>query len=174
VASVVRGRTEMPDSLKGWAASAFALALITSFQAPAQDGAALATDAIFARKLMMSGIEENMTEITKRLDSKTPLDLGATRFHADMISILMMGFPHLFPASTNQWKPEGEHDPATDTFAAPEIWTRYAEFYAQAAAASKAAYRASRAEQEAELRSAVAELRAACDGCHASFQKTEP
>ena len=56
--------------------------------------------------------------------------------------------------------------------AAPEVWTKFGDFYSQATAASKIAFDASRATEEAELRAAVAKLRTACDGCHATYMKT--
>lgn len=163
----------MPDSLKLWAASAFALALMTSFQAAAQDGAALAKDTIFARKILMSGIAANLTEISGMLASRAALDLEDAKFHADMISIMLMSFPHLFPNSSNQWRPGVERDPGTDTLAAPEIWARYADFYAKAADASQLAYRASRAERESDFRDLIPKLEAACTGCHTLYQKTD-
>ena len=51
-----------------------------------------------------------------------------------------MAFPHMFPAATNQWKPNVDKDPATDTFAAPEVWTKFADFYKRSTEASKLAY----------------------------------
>jgi hypothetical protein len=45
---------------------------------------------------------------------------GACDQHADTISIMLMSFPHMFPAGTNQWKPGADRDPATDTYASPD------------------------------------------------------
>jgi cytochrome c556 len=59
----------------------------------------------------------------------------------------------------------------TDTSAAPEVWTRYADFYKQAAAASKAAFNASRADQEGDFKASIAQLRTACNTCHAAYMK---
>ena len=93
--------------------------------------------------------------------------------HAETISVMLLAFPHLFPAPTNQWKPNVERNPGTDTYAAPAIWENFADFYQKAGAASKVAYKAARVKQQDEFRSSVAALRNACDSCHAIYQKNE-
>jgi cytochrome c556 len=135
--------------------------------------AAAASDAIFARKTVMDSISSKMDALETATSSSKKIDLATANEQADIVSVLMMAFPHMFPAATNQWKPNVDKDPGTDTFAAPEVWTGYADFYRQSTAASKLAYNASRATQEAEFRAAVAQLRAACDGCHAVYLKTD-
>jgi hypothetical protein len=60
------------------------------------------------------------------------VDLEQARATADTISIFLMAFPHLFPPAPNQWKPGGDRDPATDTFASPDVWSRWTDFYRQA------------------------------------------
>jgi cytochrome c556 len=139
----------------------------------AQDqSAATAKDVIFARKIMMDTIGTNMDEIDTMLQTGK-IDLTEGREHADMISVMLMAFPHLFPPSSDQWKPNVERDPGTDTFAAPEVWKTYTDFYQQAAYASKTAYKASRATDEAEFKKFGAELRAACDTCHSTYLKQQ-
>jgi cytochrome c556 len=135
--------------------------------------AATPADTIFARKTVMDTLSSKMDAIEAATASTNKIDLAAAGEQADLVSVLLMAFPHLFPAATNQWKPNVDKDPGTDTFAAPEVWTKYADFYKQATEASKLAYDASRATQEAELRAAVAKLRTACDGCHATYMKTD-
>ncbi len=130
-------------------------------------------DTIFARKILMGAIDMNMDEIETMLAPGGKLDSTEGREHADAISIMLMAFPHLFPAATNQWKPNVDRDPATDTFASPELWTSFADFYKRATDASKLAYAASRAERADAFRASIAQLRAACNGCHAAYQKTE-
>ena len=75
--------------------------------------------------------------------------------------------------STNQWKPNAARDPATDTYATPELWTNFADFYQRATKASKIALDAAHAKRADEFRSLIAELRQACNGCHAAYQKTD-
>ena len=91
-------------------------------------------DEIFARKILMDTIDDHMDEIDWMLTSGKPIDLPKTVEHADMISVMLLAFPHLFPPGTNQWQPGAERDPARDTFAAPDLWMNYADFYRQAGA----------------------------------------
>jgi cytochrome c556 len=84
-----------------------------------------------------------------------------------------MAFPHLFPPSTNEWKPNVDRDPVIDTYAAPEIWTKFADFYKQATGASKAAFDASRANDEGAFKASIAQLRAGCNTCHAAYLKMD-
>jgi cytochrome c556 len=135
---------------------------------------AIVKDAIFARKILMNTIGTNMDELETMTSSDKAINLTEGHEHADNISVLLMAFPHLFGAATNQWKPKVERDPGRDTYASPDLFTHYAEFYARAASASKTAFRASRAEKESEFRNYVAELRVACDSCHGLYLKTDP
>ena len=128
-------------------------------------------DVIFARKILMDSIGRNMDDLEANAGS-SKVDLTEGKDHADIVSVMLMAFPHLFPPKSNEWKPNVALDPGTDTFAAPEVWTSYADFYKRAAAASKIAYNASRAEKEADFKAAIGELRVACDSCHAIYYKT--
>ena len=146
-----------------------------SLVASGQDqGAATAKDAIFARKILMDTISRNMDELETMTSSQKSVDLTEGREHADNISIMLMAFPHLFPPGTNQWTPSADRDPGRDTYAAPDLWSNYADFYAKAASASKIAYNASRSKQEGEFKTHITELRTACDACHAAYLKTDP
>ena len=121
----------------------------------------------------MDAISEKMDALEAASAANRKIDLAAAHEQADVLSVLLLAFPHMFPAATNQWKPNVEKDPAVDTYAAPELWTKFSDFYKRAGDASKFAYNASRAPGEAEFKAAVKELRGACDGCHALYQKTE-
>src|SRR5581483_3470173 len=137
-----------------------------------QDQSAATTkDVIFARKIAMGSIAAHMDEIDTMLQTGK-IDLPRGQEHADGISVLLMAFPHLFPPGSNQWKP-GEKDPGTDTFASPEVWSHYRDFYEFASLGAKAAYSASRADNEGDFRKYGAALRASCDGCHAAFLKND-
>ena len=133
-------------------ASVLALGLTASGQDQSE---AIVKDAIFARKILMNTIGTNMDELETMTSSDKPINLTEGHEHADNISVMLMAFPHLFAPATNQWKPNVERDPGRDTYASPDLFTNYAEFYARAASASKTAYRASRAEKESELRNYV-------------------
>jgi cytochrome c556 len=149
-------------------------ALAAGCATPGQDNsAATPAEAIFARKIVMDTIDNQMNEIEAMLASADKLDLAEARDHADVISVMLMAFPHLFPPSTNQWRPNVARDAGRDTYAAPEVWTNFAEFYPRADSASKTAFRASRAKEEGAFRLLVAELRGACNACHAIYLKTD-
>ena len=145
--------------------------VLAASAACAQDqNAATAADAIIARKTMMGALSDKMDDIETAI-SAGKVDLDQARAAADTVSVYMMAFPHLFPPATNQWKPGGDRDPATDTFASPDVWTKFADFYKLATAASKSAFDASRAQSEAELKTAIEKLRLECNACHTDFLK---
>jgi cytochrome c556 len=151
-----------------------AAVLATSFIAMAQDqSAATAKDVIFARKTLMSSLSDNMDQIETMIASGKKIDLDDGHEHADTISVMLMAFPHLFPPSSNQWKPNADRDPATDTFASPDAWTKFPDFYKRAADASKTAYDMSRADKEDAFKARAKELRVACNGCHEAYLKTQ-
>ena len=127
-------------------------------------------DAIVARKTVMNSLSDKMDDIEAAI-SAGKVNLEIAHANADTISVFLMAFSHLFPPATNQWKPNVDRDPATDTFASPDIWTKFADFYKQATEASKSAYNASRAANENELKAAIAQLRTQCNACHAAYLK---
>ena len=96
-----------------------AAALFTSsFAALGQDGGLPPPkDTIFARKILMGAIDMNMDEIETMLAPGGKFEPAEAVEHSDTISIMLMSFPHLFPPSTNQWQPNVDRDPATDTVA---------------------------------------------------------
>jgi cytochrome c556 len=130
-------------------------------------------DTIFARKVVMGEIDMNMDEIETMLAPEGKLLLSDAQEHAEVISTLLMAFPHLFPPSTNQWKEGAQRDPATDTFANPAIWANFSDFYNLASEASKIAWNASRTKRSDEFRAQIKELRLRCNACHALNLKTE-
>jgi cytochrome c556 len=136
-------------------------------------GAPTPKDTIFARKILMDAIDENMNAVETAVSSGQSIDLDRAEQQADTISAMLMAFPHLFPPSTNQWKPNAERDPARDTYASPEIWNKFSDFYQQASAASKLAYNASRAKQQGDFTKSISSLRTACNACHADYLKTD-
>jgi len=127
-------------------------------------------DTIFARKILMDSIGHNMDEL-EGIAAAQKVDLNEGKEHADIISVMLMVFPHLFPTATNQWKPNVERDPGKDTFASPDIWTKFADFYKRAQDASQLAFKASRAENEAVFKDFVGQLRVSCDSCHGIYMK---
>ena|SRR5215510_9973902 len=167
-------RPGMPRLHRPICAVLAACGLMLSCAASGQERtAAPAKEVIFARKIVMDTINNNMDEIEGMIGKEKDVDLAEAREHADIISVMLMAFPHLFPESTNQWKPNVERDPGTDTYASPDVWSNYADFSKRAADASKIAYKASRAKQQDEFKTFVAGLRQACDNCHAAYQKQD-
>jgi cytochrome c556 len=132
--------------------------------------AATSADVILARKTVMDSLSDKMDDIEGAI-SLGKIDLDKAHADADTISIFLMAFPHLFPPASNEWKPTGDRDPATDTFASPDVWSKFSDFYKQATAASKSAYNASRAQNDNELKAAIMQLRTQCNACHAAFLK---
>ena len=129
-------------------------------------------DTIFARKILMGAIDMNMDAIETMLAPNGKLDAAEAQEHADTISIMLMSFPHMFPAGTNQWKAGADRDPATDTYASPEVWANFADFYRRASTASKLAQDASNTKRLDEFRGLIGQLRAACNSCHEKYMKT--
>jgi cytochrome c556 len=157
-------------SLRSGAVFAAAIALL-AFGIPSRLGLALdqpaAKDTIFARKILMGAIDMNMDEIETMLAPEGKLVLSDAQEHAETISTMLMAFPHLFPPATNQWKPDENRDPATDTFANPQLWSDFDDFYRRASEASKIAWEASRAKRDDEFRPLIGQLRQRCNACHA-------
>jgi cytochrome c556 len=148
--------------------------LVSGSIALAQDQTMLPVkDTIFARKTLMGAIDMNMDEVETMLAPGGKLESTDAREHLNTISVLLLAFPHLFPAATNQWKVGADRDAALDTFASPELWNNFADFYKRASEASKAAFEASRTTRLDDFKTLVGQLRAACNSCHASFLKTE-
>jgi cytochrome c556 len=144
-----------------------------SLTASAQDqSAATAGDAIVARKTLMDTLSDNMDQIEAMIQTNK-IDLADAHEHADAISVMLMAFPHLFPPSTNQWKAGADIDPVTGTYASPDVWTKFADFYKRANDASKTAYDMSRAEKADDLKTQTAQLRTACNACHAAYLKMQ-
>ena|SRR5437879_1597628 len=146
----------------------------SSFAALGQDGALPPPkDTIFARKILMGAIDMNMDEIETMLAPGGKFEPAEAVEHSDTISIMLMSFPHLFPPSTNQWQPNADRDPATDTVASPDLWRNFSDYYQRAQTASKLALDATRAKSGNEFKGLIGQLRAACNSCHAAYMKSE-
>src|SRR4029450_245367 len=151
-----------------------AVALAAGCATPGPDqSAATPADTIFSRKIVMDTINNQMDEREGMLAAGGKGDLDGAREAAEGMPVLFMAFPHLFPPRTNQWKPNVERDAGRDTYASPDLWQNFADFYGRAGNASKIAFAASRAKNESELRTLIAELRVVCTSCHAAYLKTD-
>jgi cytochrome c556 len=122
---------------------------------------------------MMDSISDNMDQIEGMI-STGKIDLADAHEHADTMSVMLMAFPHLFPPGSNQWKANNpDPDPVADTFASPDAWSKFPDFYQRATAASKTAFDMSRADKVDDLKARAMELRVACNACHAAYLKTQ-
>src|SRR5262249_46320506 len=109
-------------------------------------------DTIFARKILMGAIDMNMDAIETMLAPHGNADAGGAQGPADPFLIMLMSFPTLFPAATNQWTAGADRAPATDPYASPALWANFVDFYRRAATASKLAQDASTAKRLDEFK----------------------
>jgi cytochrome c556 len=124
-------------------------------------------DVVQARQLLMDGIDEDMHDIDL-VGTGQPIRLDDLKAHADRISTLLTAFPHLFPPQT-----QPSPDAPVPTTASPAVWKEFADFYDRAAAAAKTALDASQAGTLDQFKPLGAQLRAACDSCHAKYMVVE-
>jgi cytochrome c556 len=138
---------------------------------PGWTGVTHAEEIIKARQELMT----NMEVLMAPLDTATvePIkDLARLRENAELVSVMLTAFPHLFPPTTNVHDPR---DPLTRTLALPTVWTAFESFMALSKASAAAAEAAADATDEATLKAAAVRLRASCDSCHAVYlRKYEP
>ena len=129
---------------------------------------------VLARRNVMAAINRHMDEIAGMLDPGRTLDPHEASEHADEIAVLLMAFPHLFPAGSNNWsRAMEEKEPARVTRAAPAVWSETKAFRSQAAAASQLATDTSRSPGEAVFRQRAQALEASCVACHQHFRREE-
>jgi cytochrome c556 len=124
-------------------------------------------DVVQARQLVMDGIDEEMHDIDLA-GTGQPYKLEDLKAHADRISTLLSAFPHLFPPQT-----QPSPDAPVPTTASPAVWKEFADFYGRAAAAAKTALDASQADTLDHFKPLGAQLRGACDSCHAKYMVVE-
>ena len=122
--------------IRGGFTLALFVALATGAATAQDQSAATAKDVIFARKILMDTIGKNMDALEGFFESDK-LEPSEVREHSENISVMLMSFPHLFPPASNQWKEGAERDPGLDTFASPDVWKNFSDFYKRADAASK-------------------------------------
>jgi cytochrome c556 len=137
-----------------------------SFAATAQD-AKLTADVISARKTMMDFMCDRMAQIEAMI-GQGKVDVAFAQASGDAMSAMLRAFPHLFPPSSNRWRPD-DPDPVSQTLASPAIWTGFADFYREAAEAAKIAHAMGRAGTAEDVKSRARELRIVCDSCHALY-----
>ncbi len=142
--------------------------LALGLAADAQESASSTRDVIFARKTLKDTVCDRMADI-ERMIGQGQIGIEEVRAKADAIAALLMAFPHLFPPSSNLWKPDADTAPEFTTLASPEVWTSFEDFYRQASAAAKSADALAHASTAEEVKSRARELRISCDTCHAFY-----
>jgi len=129
-------------------------------------------EVVLARRVLMAGIGRNMDEITGMIEDAAAFNLGEAREHADVISTMLLAFPHLFPIETDTWSDRlAEDDPAHVSLALPTVWRNYHDFVARAQQASQIALDASFAATAAQFKAVAKGLQQACDSCHQAFRR---
>jgi len=127
-------------------------------------------DVVLARRVLMAGIGRSMDEIGGMIEDAFNLQEG--REHADLISTMLLAFPHLFPVETNTWSERLAHDdPAHVSLALPTVWQDYDNFVARAQQASQTALDASFAATADQFRALAKDLQRACDSCHQAYRR---
>jgi cytochrome c556 len=129
-------------------------------------------EVVLARRVLMAGIGRNMDEITGMIEDAAAFNLGEAREHADVISTMLLAFPHLFPIETDTWSDRlAEDDPAHVSLALPTVWQNYDDFVARAQQASQIALDASFAATAAQFKAVANGLQQACDSCHQAYRR---
>lgn len=129
-------------------------------------------DVVLARRILMTGIGRNMDEITGMVEDDRAFSLQEAREHADVISTMLLAFPHLFPIETDTWSEKlMEDDPAHVSLALPTVWQNYEDFVARAQQASQTALDASFAMTAQRFKGLAKSLQQACDSCHQAYRR---
>jgi cytochrome c556 len=129
-------------------------------------------DVVLARRILMAGIGREMDEITGMIEDAATFNLGEAREHADVISTMLLAFPHLFPVETDNWTEKlAEDDPAHVSLALRTVWQNYDDFVARAQQASQTALDASFATTAEQFKALAKGLQQACDSCHQAYRR---
>jgi cytochrome c556 len=164
------GRTHSSPLMRA-ALAATLLTASLSARAQNQDAdqrAATAQDVIFARKALKDAVCDRLSEIERGIAGNR-VDVDHARVAADAIAAMLTAFPHLFPPSSNRWKPDSDEAPESATLASPDLWSDFPDFYRQATAAAQAAFELSRARDVEDVKTRARVLRITCDTCHALY-----
>ncbi len=134
---------------------------------PSWTGQTRPMDVIHARNELMEHMELLM-EAIDTIQVEPVRNVDQLHLQAEAIAAMLQAVPHLFPPTTNLYKPEGPEYP---TLALPAIWQNFDTFYKLAMSASEAAEDFSQAMGDEPLRAASKKLRNSCDACHTLFER---
>lgn len=131
-----------------------------------------ATDAVFARRLLMSSIGTNNDTLHDIFDGALDYDAREVKHRLGMISNMLLAFPHLYREAPDVWSEEAENEnPATVTQSSPAVWSDWENFKALAEQASDKALEASLAATQEQQKAFTDELEGMCEGCHATYRR---
>jgi cytochrome c556 len=132
---------------------------------PSWTGLTRPMDVIHARGEVMEHMELLM-EAIDTIQVEPVRNVEQLQLQALAISAMLQAVPHLFPPTTNLYRPEGPDFP---TLALPTIWKNFDTFYKLAMSASEAAEEFADTKGDAALRAASLKLRNSCDACHTLY-----
>lgn len=154
------------------ALSAAVLAMIGAAALAGDRPSGAVKDEIFARKILMNAIDGQIDAIDWMVTSNKPFDLSEAIDRAGTVSAMLLALPHLFPPETNQWREGAVRDPARDTFASPDLWLHFDDFYRRAGEASRLALVLSQAKSRQEVEQRFEAVRETCASCHGLYVKS--
>src|SRR5258708_34135509 len=76
-------------------------------------------EVVLARRVLMAGIGPNMDEITGMIEDAAAFNLGEALEHADVISTILLAFPHMFPGATDTCADQAAEDQPPHASPAP-------------------------------------------------------
>lgn len=139
-------------------------AALTAAPALAQD---IPDSVVFGRQVLMAEMEGQLGPADLAAIGED-FDLGAAQRGASAVSAMLTATPYLFPEGTDADATANDDFPST---ALPAIWENFESFRAMANQSSQMAFDLSQISDEAAFRAKAAELRAACNACHAAFMQ---
>jgi cytochrome c556 len=134
---------------------------------PSWTGLTQPMEVIHARNELMEHAELLMEAIDS-IQVEPVRNVAQLHLQAEAIAAMLQALPHLFPPTTNLYKPEGPDYP---TLALPAIWENFDTFRKLALSASQAAEDFAATTGDAPLRAASLKLRNSCDACHTLFER---
>lgn len=134
---------------------------------PSWTGHTRPMDVIHARNELMMHMELLMEPIDS-IQVEPVRNVDQLHINAEAIAAMLQAVPHLFPPTTNLYKPEGPEFP---TLALPTVWENFDTFYRLAMSSSATAEQMAEATGDAALRAASLKLRNSCDACHTLFER---
>ena len=131
-----------------------------------------ATEAIFARRLLMSSIGTNNDTLHDIFDGAFEYDAREVKHRLGAMADMLLAFPHLYRVAPDVWSQEAEDEnPGLVTQSAPAVWSDWENFSRLAREASDKALDASLASGADNLIALTDELETLCESCHATYRR---